>query len=163
MGPSVTSIVEETDGTVAICSALVTDSLATSEELVTELNVGVGESGGIWEENVCVDLIFVVIWVVLSLVRFASSTAATFPLELASIKLSPVADPINIEVSGDEFEDTRDLLKSSKSSFVSFLIINILSAAVVLPETLPSVRVSDAIDASFDSDIVDKVSLAVSF
>lgn len=158
-----TSIFEETDGTVVICSALVTDSLATSEELVTELNVGVGESGGIWEENVCVDLISVVIWVVLSLVRFASSTAAAFPFELASIKLSPVADPINREVSGDEFEDTRDLLKSSKSSFVSFLIIKILSAAVVLLETLLSVRVSDTTEASFDSLIIGEVSLALSF
>ena len=43
-----------------VCRLPVNVSLATREEFVTELSVGVGESGGIWDENFSVDLISVV-------------------------------------------------------------------------------------------------------
>lgn len=156
-------IFEEMDGNVVICLVLVIDFLVISEELVMEFNVGVGELGGIWEENVCVDLIFVVIWVVLLFVRFVLLMVVIFFFEFVLIKFLFVVDLINREVFGDEFEDIRDLLKFFKSFFVLFLIIKILFVVVVLLEMLLFVWVFDIIDVLFDFFIIGEVLLVLFF
>lgn len=156
-------IFEEMDGNVVICLVLVIDFLVISEELVIEFNVGVGELGGIWEENVCVDLILVVIWVVLLFVRFVLLMVVIFFFEIVLIKFLFVVDLINREVFGDEFEDIRDLLKFLKSFFVLFLIIKILFVVVVLLEMLLFVWVFDIIDVLFDFFIIGEVLLVLFF
>lgn len=156
-------IFEEMDGNVVICLVLVIDFLVISEELVMEFNVGVGELGGIWEENVCVDLILVVIWVVLLFVRFVLLMVVIFFFEIVLIKFLFVVDLINREVFGDEFEDIRDLLKFLKSFFVLFLIIKILFVVVVLLEMLLFVWVFDIIDVLFDFFIIGEVLLVLFF
>lgn len=156
-------IFEEMDGIVVICLVLVIDFLVISEELVMEFNVGVGELGGIWEENVCVDLIFVVIGVVLLFVRFVLLMVVIFFFEFVLIKFLFVVDLINREVFGDEFEDIRDLLKFLKSFFVLFLIIKILFVVVVLLEMLLFVWVFDIIEVLFDFFIIGEVLLVLFF
>lgn len=156
-------IFEEMDGNVVICLVLVIDFLVISEELVMEFNVGVGELGGIWEENVCVDLILVVIWVVLLFVRFVLLMVVIFFFEIVLIKFLFVVDLINREVFGDEFEDIRDLLKFLKSFFVLFLIIKILFVVVILLEMLLFVWVFDIIDVLFDFFIIGEVLLVLFF
>lgn len=156
-------IFEEMDGIVVICLVLVIDFLVISEELVMEFNVGVGELGGIWEENVCVDLILVVIWVVLLFVRFVLLMVVIFFFEFVLIKFLFVVDLINREVFGDEFEDIRDLLKFLKSFFVLFLIIKILFVVVVLLEMLLFVWVFDIIEVLFDFFIIGEVLLGLFF
>lgn len=156
-------IFEEMDGNVVICLVLVIDFLVISEELVIEFNVGVGELGGIWEENVCVDLILVVIWVVLLFVRFVLLMVVIFFFEIVLIKFLFVVDLINREVFGDEFEDIRDLLKFLKSFFVLFLIIKILFVVVVLLEMLLFVWVFDIIEVLFDFFIIGEVLLVLFF
>lgn len=156
-------IFEEMDGNVVICLVLVIDFLVISEELVMEFNVGVGELGGIWEENVCVDLILVVIWVVLLFVRFVLLMVVIFFFEIVLIKFLFVVDLINREVFGDEFEDIRDLLKFLKSFFVLFLIIKILFVVVVLLEMLLFVWVFDIIEVLFDFFIIGEVLLVLFF
>lgn len=156
-------IFEEMDGNVVICLVLVIDFLVISEELVMEFNVGVGELGGIWEENVCVDLILVVIWVVLLFVRFVLLMVVIFFFEIVLIKFLFVVDLINREVFGDEFEDIRDLLKFLKSFFVLFLIIKILFVVVVLLEMLLFVWVFDIIDVLFDFFIIGEGLLVLFF
>lgn len=156
-------IFEEMDGNVVICLVLVIDFLVIIEELVMEFNVGVGELGGIWEENVCVDLIFVVIWVVLLFVRFVLLMVVIFFFEIVLIKFLFVVDLINREVFGDEFEDIRDLLKFLKSFFVLFLIIKILFVVVVLFEMLLFVWVFDIIEVLFDFFIIGEVLLVLFF
>lgn len=156
-------IFEEMDGNVVICLVLVIDFLVISEELVMEFNVGVGELGGIWEENVCVDLILVVIWVVLLFVRFVLLMVVIFFFEIVLIKFLFVVDLINREVFGDEFEDIRDLLKFLKSFFVLFLIIKILFVVVVLLEMLLFVWVFDIIDVLFDFFIIGELLLVLFF
>lgn len=156
-------IFEEMDGIVVICLVLVIDFLVISEELVMEFNVGVGELGGIWEENVCVDLILVVIWVVLLFVRFVLLMVVIFFFEFVLIKFLFVVDLINREVLGDEFEDIRDLLKFLKSFFVLFLIIKILFVVVVLLEMLLFVWVFDIIEVLFDFFIIGEVLLVLFF
>lgn len=156
-------IFEEMDGNVVICLVLVIDFLVISEELVIEFNVGVGELGGIWEENVCVDLILVVIWVVLLFVRFVLLMVVIFFFEFVLIKFLFVVDLINREVFGDEFEDIRDLLKFLKSFFVLFLIIKILFVVVVLFEMLLFVWVFDIIEVLFDFFIIGEVLLVLFF
>lgn len=156
-------IFEEMDGNVVICLVLVIDFLVISEELVMEFNVGVGELGGIWEENVCVDLILVVIWVVLLFVRFVLLMVVIFFFEFVLIKCLFVVDLINREVFGDEFEDIRDLLKFLKSFFVLFLIIKILFVVVVLLEMLLFVWVFDIIEVLFDFFIIGEVLLVLFF
>lgn len=156
-------IFEEMDGNVVICLVLVIDFLVISEELVMEFNVGVGELGGIWEENVCVDLILVVIWVVLLFVRFVLLMVVIFFFEFVLIKFLFVVDLINREVFGDEFEDIRDLLKFLKSFFVLFLIIKIFFVVVVLLEMLLFVWVFDIIEVLFDFFIIGEVLLVLFF
>lgn len=156
-------IFEEMDGIVVICLVLVIDFLVIIEELVMEFNVGVGELGGIWEENVCVDLILVVIWVVLLFVRFVLLMVVIFFFEFVLIKFLFVVDLINGEVFGDEFEDIRDLLKFLKSFFVLFLIIKILFVVVVLLEMLLFVWVFDIIEVLFDFFIIGEVLLVLFF
>lgn len=156
-------IFEEMDGNVVICLVLVIDFLVIIEELVMEFNVGVGELGGIWEENVCVDLILVVIWVVLLFVRFVLLMVVIFFFEFVLIKFLFVVDLINREVFGDEFEDIRDLLKFLKSFFVLFLIIKILFVVVVLFEMLLFVWVFDIIEVLFDFFIIGEVLLVLFF
>lgn len=156
-------IFEEMDGNVVICLVLVIDFLVISEELVIEFNVGVGELGGIWEENVCVDLILVVIWVVLLFVRFVLLMVVIFFFEFVLIKFLFVVDLINREVFGDEFEDIRDLLKFLKSFFVLFLIIKIFFVVVVLLEMLLFVWVFDIIEVLFDFFIIGEVLLVLFF
>lgn len=156
-------IFEEMDGNVVICLVLVIDFLVIIEELVIEFNVGVGELGGIWEENVCVDLILVVIWVVLLFVRFVLLMVVIFFFEFVLIKFLFVVDLINREVFGDEFEDIRDLLKFLKSFFVLFLIIKILFVVVVLLEMLLFVWVFDIIEVLFDFFIIGEVLLVLFF
>lgn len=156
-------IFEEMDGNVVICLVLVIDFLVISEELVMEFNVGVGELGGIWEENVCVDLILVVIWVVLLFVRFVLLMVVIFFFEFVLIKFLFVVDLINREVFGDEFEDIRDLLKFLKSFFVLFLIIKILFVVVILLEMLLFVWVFDIIDVLFDFFIIGEGLLVLFF
>lgn len=156
-------IFEEMDGNVVICLVLVIDFLVISEELVMEFNVGVGELGGIWEENVCVDLILVVIWVVLLFVRFVLLMVVIFFFEIVLIKFLFVVDLINREVFGDELEDIRDLLKFLKSFFVLFLIIKILFVVVVLLEMLLFVWVFDIIEVLFDFFIIGEVLLVLFF